>query len=115
HFDEICAFGKAYVEAPAVACRLTPTERGMHRSCQAFGDSTGNRLAPDGYPRRKRMEKLFAGIASITGSPKPCAAASSVTASMSRTPQAALRALRKSRSKASLLGAVCRPSRLKGP
>ena len=68
----------------------------------------GRRREPD--QRLKTSEKLFAGIATISGAANPCFRVSSATASMSRTPQAgSLR--RRSSSNVSLLGAVCRPSR----
>ncbi len=60
-------------------------------------------------PRRKRTQRLLAGISAMTGGAKPAAIARSATASRSRTPHAELRR-RRSASNAALLGAVWPPA-----
>jgi len=62
-------------------------------------------------PRRSTTQRLFAGISTTSCSENPCAAARSVTTPRSRTPHRGSCALSHA-SKASLLGAVCRPSRV---
>ena len=71
----------------------------------AYGSKTGTPCVVNAALLRKWTQRLLAGIASTMGSANPCAMASVVTASRSRTPQAGL-LRRKSASNAALLGAV---------